>query len=409
MDATPPPSSPAYVASTGTQTNRVTRDGRASTCSLSKPTAGVTAAASPRFDAYSFTATSSGCNVVTLTGGPNVGGGTQTFAVVYSGSFDPASVTTNYLADMGSSPAFGAVNSFSFDAVAGQTYVAVVSEVPGAGASPPYTLTVTGPSLTTCDFATGSEADLSITKTDGQTSYVPGDPVVYTITAENAGPGDVTGATIADTIPPGLTGASWTCVASSGSACGAPNGSGSINTTVNLLSGGTATFTLNATVSASETGSLSNTATITAPGGVTDPDPGNNSATDTDAPPGGVYFTVTPCRVLDTRLAAGSLGGPALAAGTTRTFPVTGHCGIPANATALSINLTVTGSTAPGFLIARPTGTSTNVSTINYGSGQTRANNAVIALSGSGELDLRCGQASGTVHAIVDVSGYFVE
>jgi hypothetical protein len=72
----------------------------------------------------------------------------------------------------------------------------------------------------------------------------------------------VTGATVSDLLPAQLTGATWTCVASGGSACPA-SGTGNINATVDLLSGGSATFTLTAT--ASGTGTINNTATITAP------------------------------------------------------------------------------------------------------------------------------------------------
>ena len=49
-----------------------------------------------------------------------------------------------------------------------------------------------------------------------------------------------------------------------------------------LPSGGSVTFTVTATVTATG-GSVSNVATVAAPGGVTDPERGNNTATDTDA------------------------------------------------------------------------------------------------------------------------------
>jgi hypothetical protein len=48
-----------------------------------------------------------------------------------------------------------------------------------------------------------------------------------------------------------------------------------------------------------------------------------------------------------------------------------------------------------------------DTSTLNYTAGQTRANNAIVALSGSGALAVYASQDSGTVHVIVDVSGYF--
>jgi len=104
-------------------------------------------------------------------------------------------------------------------------------------------------------------ADLSITKTNGATSVTPGSNTTYTIVVTNNGPSNVTGASVIDTLALPITGATWTCVASAGSACGAANGSGSIATTVNLASGGTATYTVVATVSASATGTLTNKAT----------------------------------------------------------------------------------------------------------------------------------------------------
>jgi hypothetical protein len=48
---------------------------------------------------------------------------------------------------------------------------------------------------------------------------------------------------------------------------------------------------------------------------------------------------MTPCRLVDTRAASGPLGGPGLKAGKTRTFVLTGVCGVPASAKALSVNL----------------------------------------------------------------------
>jgi uncharacterized repeat protein (TIGR01451 family) len=123
-------------------------------------------------------------------------------------------------------------------------------------------------------------ADLSITKTDGNTTASPGQPITYTIVATNAGPDPATGATVVDTPPASLTAVSWTCVGAGGGTC-TPAGLNSINDTVNLPVSATVTYTLNGTVSANPT-SLRNTATISAPGGTTDPNPANNSATDSD-------------------------------------------------------------------------------------------------------------------------------
>ena len=137
----------------------------------------------------------------------------------------------------------------------------------------------TGNNSTTETTDIDPAADLSITKTDGVTSAVAGESVTYTIMATNNGPDAVTGATVADTFPADLT-CTWTCAASAGSSCTAA-GSGDINdASVNLLNGGTATYTATCSIAASATGTLSNTATVTAP--VTDSVPGNNSATDND-------------------------------------------------------------------------------------------------------------------------------
>ena len=126
----------------------------------------------------------------------------------------------------------------------------------------------------------GPEADLAVSKTDGQAAAVPGEPLTYTIVASNAGPA-ISAAIVSDAMPPALLGVTWTCSASSGSTC-APSGAGDINDTVNLAVGGTATYAVTGIVASGAAGTISNTATVTPSGGVGDPSPGNNSATDTD-------------------------------------------------------------------------------------------------------------------------------
>ena len=127
------------------------------------------------------------------------------------------------------------------------------------------------------------KADLQITKTDGSTTYTPGTGITYSIVASNVGPSDVAGATLFDAIPANVANATWTAVYSAG-ASGPANGTGSINTLINLASGSNVTITLSGSVLASASGNLTNTANVTTPPGVTDPTPGNNTATDTDTP-----------------------------------------------------------------------------------------------------------------------------
>ncbi|HWM93628.1 MAG TPA: glycoside hydrolase family 16 protein [Thermoanaerobaculia bacterium] len=118
--------------------------------------------------------------------------------------------------------------------------------------------------------------------------------------------------------------------------------------------------------------------------------------------------TVTPCRMVDTRLATSRFGGPALVAGTTRLFRVTGACPIPPTARAVSLNITVTQPDTGGNLLVYPAAFGAPLtSSINYSAGQTRSNNAILAVGDFEHLAVRCAQAAGNVHLIVDVNGYF--
>ncbi|HYT32966.1 MAG TPA: hypothetical protein VEO37_10260, partial [Thermoanaerobaculia bacterium] len=124
--------------------------------------------------------------------------------------------------------------------------------------------------------------------------------------------------------------------------------------------------------------------------------------------PGASFFTVSPCRVADTRDPVGPYGGPALAANVDRTFVIGGQCAIPLTAKAVSFNFTITQPTALGDLRAFPAGGGLPlVSNLNWNAGQTRANNAVVALGAAADLTVHPDQGSGTVHLIIDVNGYF--
>jgi hypothetical protein len=121
-----------------------------------------------------------------------------------------------------------------------------------------------------------------------------------------------------------------------------------------------------------------------------------------------LFYTLTPCRAVDTRNPTGQYGGPAFSANSERTFSLGGRCGIPTTAKAVSLNVTVTQSTAPGFLRLYPGGTALPLaSAINYRSGQTRANNQYASLGSTGGMAVRCDQTSGIVQVIIDVNGYF--
>lgn len=79
------------------------------------------------------------------------------------------------------------------------------------------------------------------------------------------------------------------------------------------------------------------------------------------------FFLVSPCRVVDTRNAAGPTGGPPLGANTQRDFPIIGYCGIPSGAAAVVMNITVAEPTDFGDLRISPAGQAVPLaSTINW-------------------------------------------
>jgi uncharacterized repeat protein (TIGR01451 family) len=126
-------------------------------------------------------------------------------------------------------------------------------------------------------------SDLSITKSDGATTYTPGRAISYQIVASNAGPSEAATAEIVDALPAAIVNATWTAIYTGG-ASGATSGSGAIDVIADMPAGSSVTFTLIGTVSSNATGPLSNTATIVAPVGTGDPASGNNTATDIDQP-----------------------------------------------------------------------------------------------------------------------------
>jgi len=118
------------------------------------------------------------------------------------------------------------------------------------------------------------------------------------------------------------------------------------------------------------------------------------------------FYTLAPCRLVDTRRPTGS--ALALPGGTSRRFPAAGSCGIPVGATALAVNVTVVSPTVAGHLSLFPGDQAPPPSsTVSYAAAQTRATSAVVGLDAAGGLAAYVGQTSGSVHLVVDVTGYF--
>jgi uncharacterized repeat protein (TIGR01451 family) len=100
---------------------------------------------------------------------------------------------------------------------------------------------------------------------DTKTSVVPGTDTTYTIVVSNTGTSPVSGASVSDPLPDGVTAASWMFTGSTngGSVFGPTSGTGALAATVNLPVNATVTFSFTATIDPSATGSLANTVTVT--------------------------------------------------------------------------------------------------------------------------------------------------
>jgi len=126
--------------------------------------------------------------------------------------------------------------------------------------------------------------------------------------------------------------------------------------------------------------------------------------------PGGAgglnFYPVTPCRVADTRGAAGPFGGPEMGDGEVRSFPIpSSGCGIPATAAAYSLNVTVVPDGMLQYLTAWPAGADKPlVSTLNSWDGAVVANAAIVPAGTGGAINVF---VANRTQVILDINGYF--
>ncbi|RPH35879.1 MAG: hypothetical protein EHM90_03250 [Chloroflexi bacterium] len=120
------------------------------------------------------------------------------------------------------------------------------------------------------------------------------------------------------------------------------------------------------------------------------------------------FIPVSPVRVLDSRFGTGLSG--AFAHGVPRSWQVAGVGGVPADAVAVTGNVTVTAHTGAGWVTVSPTpSTNASPSTVNVRVGDDRANNVTIGLGPSGSLSAVYASAPGrTAQLVFDVTGYFL-
>ena len=121
------------------------------------------------------------------------------------------------------------------------------------------------------------------------------------------------------------------------------------------------------------------------------------------------FVPMTPCRVVDTRNAAGTFGGPTIGANGTRSFPLptSTACTIPSNAAAYSLNIGIVPQGFPGYVTVWPTGQALpGVSTLNRPDGSVRSTAAIIPAGTGGAISVFADNAPTDV--VVDINGYFV-
>ncbi|MCM3874989.1 MAG: PKD domain-containing protein [Thermoanaerobaculia bacterium] len=342
---------------------------------------------------------------------------------------------------VGTSPTFqtsssvaGSVQAWCFVADAAGTQSSDSASVP-ITAAPPVMVTVTasanpvvvGSTVSfTCNAAGGTGAGFSYSwsgnavsgtgPTASQTFGAAGN-YVATCTAADLGSGAFTmnSTTVTVTPPPvqasGAVSPPWVYPGNPATfSCTATGGTGPYTYTWTFTGGGTSSAQNPAHAFAAP-GSASGTCTARDTIGTT----GSVALSVTVIPAGGsgptAFFGLSPCRLLDTRNAAGPRGGPSIgpSGGPDRVFLLTGTCGIPANARSLVTNVTVTNAGAVGDLSVfgandSPGGTTS----VSFRAGVARANANVVRLAtdGSGTIRVRNNSAA-PLDLILDVSGYF--
>ncbi|HXM76817.1 MAG TPA: hypothetical protein VN971_08575, partial [Thermoanaerobaculia bacterium] len=129
----------------------------------------------------------------------------------------------------------------------------------------------------------------------------------------------------------------------------------------------------------------------------------------TDATSPRAFIGLAPCRIVDTRGNGAPIQGGAFGTDQIRTWALTGKCGLPTGADAVSLNLTVTGTGANpfGYATIWPTGAAQpTASNINWSSaGQTIANAVIVPLGTSGSVNVISGNAG--TDMVLDINGYF--
>jgi hypothetical protein len=120
------------------------------------------------------------------------------------------------------------------------------------------------------------------------------------------------------------------------------------------------------------------------------------------------FFSVTPCRAVDTRLGYGGI----VYAATQRNFTIKGVCGVPGDAKSVALNVTVVTPSVDGFEVLWPYLQSIPaVSNLNFTAGTPAlANGVIVGLLQGSTPDLATAYGTpggGTLHLVLDITGYY--
>lgn len=121
----------------------------------------------------------------------------------------------------------------------------------------------------------------------------------------------------------------------------------------------------------------------------------------------GTFNAVDPCRLLDTRTANGVPTTTPVGGNSAVALAVTGRGGVPSDASAVVLNVTVANTQAPGHLTVYPAGGEAPLaSNVNFAAGQDIPNHVVVPVGTDGKVQLLNG-STGSAHVIADLAGYF--
>lgn len=156
--------------------------------------------------------TTGGTKVATVSSSGVVAGGTTAGTRVYEKAGDAITLPAETFTPGASSTAYTA------------TLTCTNATSPPTNATPPRSITLTAAdTAAVCTYTNKPNADLSITKSNGVTTVVSGQPTTYTIVISNGGPAPANNSTVTDTPGSGLSGCVVTCTGTTGGAsCPAP-------------------------------------------------------------------------------------------------------------------------------------------------------------------------------------------